>query len=233
MYILSTGVYRDPFPKTSLQNGFIGDKIPLCVDLPKLHFLKRGATYRLLGSKKIPEIHEYPIGGEDDEMTSNIFVLSSSSNLKSKLSTGATVITLDDSITCIGDECNVDTMRLVMVDSNPSIYYEYMRPPCVDLSFYENGKKVSTRPYEDVRKSMCANQNVEAAYDVCCEDPTKSKATPLCYYDLEKTTYTTAQSRCQSTFPAGDTCDHFRIEITNTCTTKTYTKRAVSTVFIC
>ena len=35
--------------KIDLDDGYVGDKYPLCVDQPKYHFLKRGARYRLLG----------------------------------------------------------------------------------------------------------------------------------------------------------------------------------------
>ena len=35
--------------KIDLDDGYVGDKYPLCVDQPKYHFLKKGAVYRLLG----------------------------------------------------------------------------------------------------------------------------------------------------------------------------------------
>lgn len=215
------GVYRDPFPKVDLYNGFIGDKVPLCDDLPNLHFLKKGATYRLLGSSKTPELHEYPTWWDEDRMP-EAFILSSSSKLKALLSTKDSVVILNDSVTCVGNECNLDTMRIVMVDSNPSIYYEYVRPPCVDLSFYDDGKKISTRYSGDgLRKSMCANPKIEAAFDACCKNPLKlePRGFMLCYYDLEKTTYSTAQSRCKATYPEGDLCDHHWASKTDTCTT--------------
>lgn len=195
----------------------------MCIDLPKQHFLKKGATWRLLGSSLTPEVHEYPTWWDEDGMPDNVFILSSSSSLKSLLSSKETIITLDENLACVGDECNVDTMRLVKVGNNPSIYYEYIRPPCVELSFYENGKKISTRySGDDVRKSMCANPDLEGAYDACCENPSSSSpvATMLCYYDLERTTYSTARERCQTTFPSsGDTCDHHWTRTTDTCTT--------------
>jgi hypothetical protein len=52
------GRWRDVFPKTDLYGGYIGDGFPLCVDLPPKHFLRRGATYRLLGSKASPELQQ-------------------------------------------------------------------------------------------------------------------------------------------------------------------------------
>jgi hypothetical protein len=44
------GIWRDAFPKLDLDKTFIGDGYPLCADLPSKQFLKKGATYRLVGS---------------------------------------------------------------------------------------------------------------------------------------------------------------------------------------
>ncbi len=45
---------RDRLPKTdTLVGGYIGDRYPLCVDLPERGFLKIGATYRFLGSSPL------------------------------------------------------------------------------------------------------------------------------------------------------------------------------------
>ena len=223
--ILNQGVHRDPFPKTDLYGGFIGDKVPLCVDLPAKHFLSKGATYRLLGSSLSPELHEVPTWWEEDEMPTNVFVLDPTSNLKSALSSKETVITLGSTIACVGDECNVDTMRLVQVDTNPAIYYEYIRPKCVELAFYEGGKKIVTRWYYDSRrKSMCANPSIDVAHDACCKFPSylRPKAYFQCLYDLERTTYTTAKSRCLSVYPSGDTCDWYWPSNDNGCTTGSF-----------
>lgn len=38
---------RDPLPKSDLLNGFIGDKSPLCTELPAKHFTRKGATYKV------------------------------------------------------------------------------------------------------------------------------------------------------------------------------------------
>jgi hypothetical protein len=48
------GLWRDPFPKMDLNSDFIGDAYPLCVDFPSKQFLRKGATYRLLGSFPLP-----------------------------------------------------------------------------------------------------------------------------------------------------------------------------------
>jgi hypothetical protein len=219
------GVYRDPFPKMNLYDGFIGDKVPLCEDLPSQHFLKEGATFRILGSSLTPELHEYRASWDENEMPTNVLVLSSSSNLRSLLSTRDVTVTLAADIDCVGGECEVDTLRLIQVSVNPAVYYEYLRRPCVELSFYDNGKKVSTKSSgENLRNSMCANPNVEGAYDGCCSNPssTRPKAYLQCLYDLEKTTFSTAQSRCQSVHAGGDICDWYTAVNATGCTTLAY-----------
>lgn len=38
--------YRDVYPKVALDDTYIGDGAPLCVDLPARAFLRKGAKYR-------------------------------------------------------------------------------------------------------------------------------------------------------------------------------------------
>lgn len=47
--------WKDHFPKLGLSSKYIGDGYPLCSDLPFQHFLKKGATYRILGAKANPD----------------------------------------------------------------------------------------------------------------------------------------------------------------------------------
>ena len=53
----STGyeAYRDLFPKVDLNDGHLGDRYPLCVDLPERSFLRAGARYSYLGRSSIPK----------------------------------------------------------------------------------------------------------------------------------------------------------------------------------
>jgi hypothetical protein len=99
----------------------------------------------------------------------------------------------------------MDSLMVVKVQNNPPIYYEYQRRPCVELSFYDNPTKISNT--WDL--SMCANPKVDAAHDACCSNPDDYDAWGelLCRYDFERTTLSTARSRCQSAFPNGDVCD--------------------------
>ncbi len=208
-----------------LGGGFIGDKVPLCVNLPQRHFLKKGAQYRLLGPTPQPELHEYGhpwhtwddwwLGPDDGP-----FTLNTSSNLRSALRASLDVIvTLESDVTCTGDECNVDSLNVVKVQQNPPIYYEYMRAPCVELSFYDDAKKISSG---DDRKSMCGNPKVDAAYDACCQEPNASRvmgAWTHCVYDFERTTQATASARCQNQYENGDICNFYWMSTTDSCST--------------
>ena len=40
---------RDLFPKMDLHDGYLGDATPLCADLPRQHFLSKGARWSYLG----------------------------------------------------------------------------------------------------------------------------------------------------------------------------------------
>jgi hypothetical protein len=49
---------RDYFPKLDLYDQYIGDRYPLCVELPQRPFLRVGAKYRFLGAATA----HYPYG---------------------------------------------------------------------------------------------------------------------------------------------------------------------------
>jgi hypothetical protein len=51
---------HDEFSKMDLDGNYIGDRVPLCADLPEYQFLKKGAKYRLLGSSVTPLLHHQP-----------------------------------------------------------------------------------------------------------------------------------------------------------------------------
>ena len=72
-------------------------------------------------------------------------------------------VTLVYNIPCTGQECFVDTARLVEV--NNGIYYEYVRQACVELSFYSNAQSI-INGWE--QKSMCANPKSITASEACC-----------------------------------------------------------------
>uniref|UniRef100_A0A7S4RV97 Uncharacterized protein n=1 Tax=Ditylum brightwellii TaxID=49249 RepID=A0A7S4RV97_9STRA len=79
------------------------------------------------------------------------------------------VVTLNESLTCdvnVDPECSVEMLRVVQVTSG--VFYEYQRPPCVQLSFYSNPKQVNARAAHD---TMCANPALPVATRKCCNVP--------------------------------------------------------------
>jgi hypothetical protein len=117
---------HDFFPKSSVDGGWIGDRYPLCVDLPKYHYLKLGAKFLFRGDSSLPMRHYNPSHWDTDESIKR-FVLTPGSGLN-------------------------------------QAFYEYIRQPCVDLSFYKSPKKVITVFAPSIREigrrhthTMCAN----------------------------------------------------------------------------
>ena len=53
--IISDIRLRDLFPKRGLDDKYVGDRYPLCEDMPEKAFLRRGAKYKLLGSNPQPK----------------------------------------------------------------------------------------------------------------------------------------------------------------------------------
>ena len=118
-----------------LDGNFIGDTYPLCVDLPTRQFLRKGAKFRLLGSSTFTQLHYQRISNITNPIKA--LVLSSSSSLYQALCNSSSGscnfeadVTLESNIdNCDGDECFVDELRLIQLQSNPPVYYEYIRPP--------------------------------------------------------------------------------------------------------
>ena len=137
---------HDFLPKLTL-GKWIGERYPLCQDLPSQHFLKIGAQYHLRGGSSVPSLQSLPESWDGDERVKR-FILSTSSNLYNKLcnadASGAcqylNTVIIDENIPCDGKECRVDT--LVIVQVAPGVFYEYIRQPCVHKAFYNNPKKV-------------------------------------------------------------------------------------------
>lgn len=65
---ITSPIKRDWFPKIDLADGYIGDRVPLCADLPEQPFLKKNARFRLLGGST-DALSSYPSrkSGPDEE----------------------------------------------------------------------------------------------------------------------------------------------------------------------
>ena len=191
--------WRDIFPKIDLANGYIGDGYPLCVDMPHKSFLRKNAKYRLLGSSTLLELQSNPPASIDAQSKS--FTLLKSSHLYNELCKPKTQggtdcnwqneVVLKQNLDCVGQECDVDTLRLVQVTDN--VYFEYVHPPCVMLSYFSNAKKISSKNDKD---AMCADPRLPQASEACCVIDTTISEDRNCEYVGERVTYSKAVGRC-------------------------------------
>jgi uncharacterized protein (DUF1501 family)/uncharacterized protein (DUF1800 family) len=203
--------WRDVFPKLDLNENYIGDGVPLCSDLPDKQYLKKGAKYVLLGSSALPEFQS---GDESwwenpDQTPLRLVLDTNNSNLYDVLCDATdgscqfkSVLTLNTDLTCVGKECALDNVRIVKVSQDPLIYYEYLRPPCVDLTFYNDAKKIKVKgwPYY---AAMCANPLVDEAQPSCCRQDWSGGSETICEFSGERVSYETAVSRCEAAYGAG------------------------------
>lgn len=59
----------------------------------------------------------------------------------------------------------MDTLSLIKIQDSPPLYYEFMPPPCIELAFFNEFKKV----VNGYSKAMCADPGVkDVVFDSCC-----------------------------------------------------------------
>jgi len=207
---------RDHMPKTDINGGYIGDRFPLCVDAQDKHFLKQGARYRLLGRNPKPDFHSEARRAFWKHLsllnrTSTLYKKLCDSTIKNTCSFKAEVI-LDANVECDGFECDIEQPRVVVLEDQ-NVYYEYVRPPCVQFPFFNGAKKIkqkgSSSNYEILNESMCADPLLPAAEVACCQDSIQSGAWRNCAYTAERVSFSKARSRCDSLSSSSkiyDTC---------------------------
>ena len=204
--------WRDRFPKSETSGGFIGDTYPLCSDFPQKQFLRKGASYRFLGSSSLPELMSDPADFETQDSIIRA-VLNETSSLRGLLCNAdfsgncsyQNTVTLKENVECAGIECQVDTVRVVQVADNA--FYEFIHPPCVNLAFYKNPVKISPRYSTD--EVMCADPRLPVASEACC-DIGKIYGSRNSRYAGERVTFATAENRCSEV--SKQICDYYRVD---------------------
>lgn len=229
--------HRDMFPKTDLTGGYIGDGFPLCTDLPDKFFLRRGARYRYIGASPMPR--KQHVGGRSSYgLTDNPYVHRlelhrNNSALYEVLCNRAAAgggrcrfqsdVTLNRTLACFGKECRVDSARVVKLRgagtrSNGDaydVYFEHIRPACVDLSYFDGAVMVAPRyglrhgdSSRSLPRAMCANPEQAMAFTGCCPVNATSQQRGTCVheYTWEFVTLATAEARCLTYGHGWTTC---------------------------
>ncbi|KAL7539351.1 hypothetical protein ACHAXR_009213, partial [Thalassiosira sp. AJA248-18] len=157
------------------------------------------------------------------------------------LFTFRSTVILDEDILCDGTctagqdgtaescECSIDEPRTVRIDHSPTIapvWYEYKRPPCIQMAYPEPGSMNSvkeigaTSSYENKtisygNSAMCADSRYAVAGTTCCDG--NGDATNICVFKGERTTYQTAVDRCAAI--GYSTCSWDNVTVNKNCGT--------------
>ena len=182
-------------------------------------FLRKGAKYRLLGSSSSPELQNDPLSWVNDPSIVRV-VLDNSGNSdlynllcnKNELGECEFEIEVDveTNIQCYDKECIINQPRVVQV--NDDIFYEYIRPTCVQFPFYDNALKIKTRESQS-SKALCANPKLPVAGAACCTQGRTTWSVQSCEFTGERVTYDTSLTRCNAV--NGSTCSWSYV-LTNT-----------------
>jgi len=194
--------YRDHLPKLGLNNQYVGDGYPLCRDLANKHFLKKGATYRLLGVDARSETLGDPENwyGADprrislDQGSQLARRICNKKNYFSNSCDYSAMVVLEEDFICSGIECDLNDVRTVEVEQG--VWYEYVRPACVHQTFYEDATKILLPSKSE---SMCGDPSVDVASTICCEKPGNNGVQSrkgVEYYAGERVKFEVAEKRC-------------------------------------
>ena len=175
--------------------------MPLCVDLPSRHFLKKGATYRLLGTSASPRYLSEPSGWAKNQKVKRL-LLSPVSKLKEKLCNQSSpgsgpcrygpIVVLDDSLPCVGVECDIESPRVLEVE--PGLFYEYSRIRCAQQAFYSD-PKTQKKKYN---RYFCGDPRTETGGVACCSSSGDSNGAEIAYekFSGERLSFALAEKRC-------------------------------------
>ena len=119
-----TASVHDKNPKADLDGNYLGDGLPLCEDLPPFSWLSAGARYEYHGKVSAEET----------------LTLSTTSSLFKKFCDGdvsscdmPVSLTLDETLSCSGDECGHSSVAAVRIGS---AIFQYL-PECIYFHFNE------------------------------------------------------------------------------------------------
>ena len=155
----------------------------------------KGATYRLLGSSFISELSTMKVIARGSQSI-KIFELNQASPLFRKLCgqgncTAALSVTLDQTLPCYGNECQIDMIQVVKLAGN--LFYEYVRPACVNFPFFNSGSLTMNAKSTSL---LCMDSRQAVAAEVCCSST--NAIYNSCIFSGERVTLATAKARCNA-----------------------------------
>lgn len=173
---------HDVFPKTDLLGGYIGDRYPLCADLPAREFLRKGATYEFIGATEEPSI-------KLDATNSELYkVLCNSEGNDGPCRFDPTRV-VESNLQCHGIECGIDVIDVVQVEM---VTYQYVPRRCVSFQFFNEGQTVGL--FGSGRSEVCLSPTEAGAGEICCDDDGRPQK--FCAYEQERLIYSTLEERC-------------------------------------
>ena len=107
---------------------------------------------------------------------------------------------LDMHLTCFGKECDVEMPRVVRLGD---VFYEYIRPPCVNLPFNTNVSTVRGHKGEVACADKKDNESVMMA---CCKELNSDVLYHTCSFSGSRVSYDENTSLCSSLY-SGRICD--------------------------
>lgn len=197
--------WRDSLPKLGLEDHagrqYVGDKYPLCSDLPKMHFLKAGATYVLRGSANSSKYQNEPdllnAPGENIDIVrmeldenSDLYAELCDKDSETRRCRFPSKIVLDTELRCFGIECEIETPRMVQVE--PGIYYEYLRMPCAFQSYFSGGKVVGNH----YGTYACGDPRTQTGQIACCAEGERKFMPEFGRFSGERVSYAEAERIC-------------------------------------
>ena len=219
-----SATWHDTLPKLGLDDQYLGDSYPLCVDIPDQPFLRQGATFENIGSAPPRDTIPGDLGAKygypgppptDTGPTStpfskvyqrfmpapqsSLFQALCGRNGNELACSFPSVVTLGRDLACHGRECLLGKeavyIKIVDPQTNETVFYEYKKPPCVHLAFYEGARRLALN-YNG--QYMCGDPMEAAAGAVCCLTPQVGGyyGFDACDYHLQQTTFEKAAQKC-------------------------------------
>ena len=207
---------------------YIGDGVQRCDAMPKRAYLSKGAKYRYLGSSNQPTLSRPDKSAHADHPNAPALVLSpDTSSLYAALCDPdprmpdgpcrfRSTVVLTKNIDCDGlcsptgsggdgarCECSVDAPRVVRVDPSPQtggsrVYFEYVRPPCVQLAFPSDDARAVSEIGGSEALAICAEVSLPVAGTSCCDEGGGGTAESVCVFISERVSFETANDRCKA-----------------------------------